>query len=209
MATLMLSRLPSSRQWSMSASHTAPMSQGRGGGGGAAEGSSSFGAGIGGRPFWSKSVTLLTTCGRTAGTEQRVEEAREWEGVGGVRTRGAGGGGAAGRGGRLLRRHHVPNAVARQDDELVGGGVSLEGPDLGEGRHGLPLRRLRLAPEAHGTVHGAMQYVVHGVVHGAMQYVVHGVVHDHAPHHAPHHAPNHMPRCMASRMPRCMTRTRC
>mmetsp|Transcript_59313 Transcript_59313/g.142321 ORF Transcript_59313/g.142321 Transcript_59313/m.142321 type:complete len:239 (+) Transcript_59313:339-1055(+) len=62
MATLMLSRLPSSRQWSMSASHTAPMSQGRAGGGGAAAGSSSAGAGTGGRPFWSKSVTLLTTC---------------------------------------------------------------------------------------------------------------------------------------------------
>ena len=183
MATLMLSRLPRSRQWSRSASHTAPMSQGRGGGGGAAEGSSSFGAGIGGRPFWSKSVTLLTTCGRTAGTEQRVEEAREWEGVGGVRTRGAGGGGAAGRGGRLLRRHHVPNAVARQDDELVGG-VSLEGPDLGEGRHGLQLRRLCLAPEAHGTVHGAMQYVVHGVVHS----IAHATV-----------MASHMTRCM----PRC------
>ena len=158
------------------------MSQGRAGGGGAAAGSSSAGAGTGGRPFWSKSVTLLTTCGRTAGAEQRVEEVREWEGVGGVGFVWdfGGGGGAAGRGGRLLRRHHVPNAVARQDDELVGG-VSLEGPDLGEGRHGLPLRRLRLAPEAHGTVHGAMQYVVHGamqyVVHGAMQYVVHGVVH--------------------------------
>ena len=105
MATLMLSRLPRSRQWSRSASHTAPMSQGRGGGGGRPSDSEGLKLGslsslgdvpeyesLGARPFFSKSVTLLTTCGRTAGTEpQRVEEVREWEGVGGVGIRGGAG----------------------------------------------------------------------------------------------------------------------
>merc|ERR1740124_1825560 len=105
----MLSRLPSSRQWSMSASHTAPMSRRRGGG-----------------------VFVLRRRHRRPAVLEQVGHLANY----------------------LLRRHHVPNAVARQDDELVGG-VSLEGPDLGEGRHGLPLRRLRLAPFVHKISDGA------------------------------------------------------
>mmetsp|Transcript_34189 Transcript_34189/g.80111 ORF Transcript_34189/g.80111 Transcript_34189/m.80111 type:complete len:292 (+) Transcript_34189:753-1628(+) len=71
MMTLMLSREPSRRQWSIRASHTAPRSQARRGAAGAASislssaavasGAATSGSSSLGRPFLSMSPTLLTT----------------------------------------------------------------------------------------------------------------------------------------------------